>query len=313
MVDSPARLPSISILIVNYRSTQLLRRCLASIGRSTIFQQTQTIVVDNASPGFSASELQTDYEWATLLPQPRNLTFTGGTNLAFEHAAGDYVLLLNPDTELETRALEAALAHFEERPEIAAIGGYLLSDDGTLQRYYRRLPKVGDVPVMLIGRLMRYTPRGRRYLMARESFVGATAVEQPPGAFFLVPRRLVDGILLDPVFFNYGSDVELCARLLARGPIMVYDDVRCRHRKGAAGVNTSDVVERMRLSHDLTWGIRHLFPHTSRQERLSMDFWLWVFWLLRIGQAFMRRPASIGLGVSTMRRALAGQPPTYEW
>jgi GT2 family glycosyltransferase len=196
---------------------------------------------------------------------------------------------------------------------MAAVGGYLLNDDGTLQRYYRRLPKPGDVPVMLMGRLLRHTPRGRRYLMQGESFMGPTAVEQPPGACLLVPRHLVDRVLLDPVFFNYGSDVELCARLLVRGPIMVFDDVRCRHRKGAAGVATAEVGERLRLSHDLTWGIRHLFRHTSRRERLAIELWLRVFWLLRVGQAVMRRPGSIGLGVSTARRALAGQPPVYEW
>jgi GT2 family glycosyltransferase len=312
-VASAVHLPTISILIVNYRSTPLLRRCLASIGRSTVFRQTHTIVVDNASPEFAAPELEAAFAWATFLPQPTNLTFTAGSNLAFEHATGDYVLLLNPDTELEPGALESALAHFQERPEMAAISGYLLNDDGTLQRYYRRLPTAGDVPVMLMGRLFRHTPRGRRYLMQGESFVGATAVEQPPGACLLVPRHVVDRLLLDPVFFNYGSDVELCARLLARGPIMVFDDVRCRHRRGGAGVHTSEVGERLRLAHDLTWGIRRLFRHTSRLERLYVEFWLWVFWLGRIGQAFMRRPASIGLGVSTARRALAGQPPTYEW
>jgi len=303
---------SVSILIVNYRSTDLLRRCLSSIQGSSVFGQTETIVVDNASPHFDADELRDMYPWAAVLPQSTNLTFTAGNNLAFTHANGDHILLLNPDTELEPGTLEAALGHLRDQPELAAVGGYLLNEDGSLQRYYRRLPTIGDVPVMLLGRLMSHTPRGRRYHMLDASLSGATAVEQPPGAFLLVPRRRVAGTLLHPEFFNYGSDVELCAQLGRQGPIMVFDDVRLKHRRGAAGVVASDFAERLRLWHDLTWAMRHLFETTSRPGRLYLEWWLWIFWLLRIAQTVVRGPLTLRLGISTARRALGRVPPTYD-
>ena len=260
--------PRLSILIVNYRSTELLVDCLASIAAQTAFAATETIVVDNGTPGFDAARIEAAHPWARILASPTNLTYTGGNNRAFELAAGSLVLLLNPDTVLEPTALARAMAHFDERPEMAGLAAWLLNDDGSFQRYYRRLPRPGDAPYLLLGRLLASTPGGRRYAMSDVTFDDVTPVDQPPGAFIMLRRTAVGhGPLLDPGYGNYMSDVELCARLRATGPILVFRDVRCRHRKGAAGVATADPRDQLRLRHDLTLGVRRYFRRRSRAAR----------------------------------------------
>lgn len=303
--------PSVSIIIVNYGSTELLRRCLAAVAASSVFDRTQTIVVDNASPGFDASAMAAAYPWLTLLPQAQNHTFTGGCNIGYEHAIGDVVLLLNPDTELEPDAIANALARFDAPDPPAAQGAYLLNHDGSLQRYYRRLPGALDIPVLLLGPLLAWTSRGRRYQMATARFEGVTAVDQPPGAFLMAPRALVGDVLMDPAYRNYMSDVDLCRRLRRHGPIVVADDVRVRHARGGAGVGTDDPAAQLRLRHDLTWGVRHYFRGASWPARGYLEAWLRVFWLLRLVQVALRHPGWFGRAAGVARRALRGEAPVY--
>ena len=301
----------LSILIVNFESTELLGRCLASIRASSAYERTETIVVDNASGDFDATAMASAYPWVTFLPQAENRTFTGGCNIGYARATGDVILLLNPDTELEPDAITNALARFDAPAPPAAQGAYLLNDDGSLQRYYRRLPGVLDIPVLLLGPLLARTARGRRYLMADERFVGVTAVDQPPGAFLMAPRALLGAVLLDPAYGNYMSDVDLCRRLRQHGPIVVADDVRVRHARGGAGVGTDDLAAQLQLRHDLTWGVRHYFRGASRPARLYLEAWLRVFWILRLMQVGLRRPGWLGRALGVARRALRGEAPAY--
>lgn len=303
---------SVSVLIVNYRSTPMLLDCLASIEGQTAFARTETIVVDNGSPDFEPDQLTARFPWVHVIASPVNLTYTGGNNLAFERARGDCVLLLNPDTVLEPRAIENALRHFASGPPMSAQGATLLNADGSLQRYYRRLPTWRDVPYVLLGRLLARTPGGRRYFMLDDEFGPVTAVDQPPGAFLLLRRADVGDRLLDPGYYNYMSDVELCARLRATGPIYVFDDVRCWHRKGAAGVATGDTADQLRLRHDLTWGVRRYYRNARLPIRSYVEAWLYVFWCLRLGQLAIRRPSALGRAVRLAARALRGDPPRYE-
>ncbi|MEO8509801.1 MAG: glycosyltransferase family 2 protein [Chloroflexota bacterium] len=303
--------PSVSIIIVNYESTELLRRCLASVAASSVFGQTQTIVVDNASAGFDVEAMAAASPWVTWLPQAENRTFTGGCNIGYERAIGDFVLLLNPDTQLEPDALANALARFNGQQPPAAQGAYLLNDDGSLQRYYRRLPGALDIPVVLLGALVAWTARGRRYLMADERFDGVTPVDQPPGAFLMAPRALLGTELLEPEYFNYMSDVDLCRRLRRHGPIVVADDVRVHHARGGAGVGTDDPAAQLRLRHDLTWGVRHYFREAACPARAYLEAWLRVFWILRLLQVALRRPGWFGRAIRVARRALRGEAPAY--
>lgn len=302
----------VSILIVSYRSTADLRACLEAIAAQTAFDRIETIVVDNGSPDFHSADVQAAFPWARIEASPTNLTYTGGNNRAFELAQGNVILLLNPDTVLEPAAVERALAHFDARPEMVAQGATLLNADGTLQRYYRRLPGWREVPYVLLAPLFARTRSARRYLMLDDRFGPETEVDQPPGAFLMLRRAALGSFpLLDPGYFNYMSDVELCSRLRRVGKIVVFDDVRCWHRKGGAGVASGDPAVQLRLRHDLTWGVRRFYRAHRWPVRLYVEAWLRVFWLLRLVQLLSRHPLFIGDGLWTARRALRNDPPAY--
>ncbi len=311
-VAVPASSPLISILIVNFNSSALLRRCLDALARSTIAERLQIIVVDNASADFDVDAFREGYRGTTLLPQTTNLTYTGGNNVAFEQATGDLVLLLNPDTEVDPGALENALGHFQTDPSLVGLGAYLVGPDGQLQRYYRRLPTVRDLPSLLFERFFGRTRRGRRYLMLDESFSKPTLVEQPPGAFLMFRRTAVrSDALLDSAYFNFFSDADLCRRLLKEGQIVVFPDVRCFHLRAGAGVGTKDPVARLRLYHDFIWGLHRYFGARPATAELYLAILAYAYLLTRAVTQVIRSPGAIKPAFNTWISWLWHKPPTY--
>lgn len=305
--------PELSVLIVNYNSTELLRRCLASLAASTIADRLEVIVVDNASEDFDEAALAAEFPWAKLLPQSTNTTWTGGNNIAFAESSAPVVLLLNPDTEVEPEALERAVGHLRADPSLVGLGAYLIGPDGNLQRYYRRLPTLLDLPVILFEPIFRHTRRGRRYLMLDEPFDRPTPVQQPPGAFLMCRRSAVGPQLLDPGYFNFVSDVELCDRLSTKGALMVFPDVRTRHIRAGAGVGTTNAGVRLLLIHDLGYGIRrYMRKHASPAARCATTPIIILYWISRITRLALRRPGLWGASWSQFAEAIGGKPPVYD-
>lgn len=316
MIDStrlrPTARPDVSVLIVNFNSTGLLKECLDFLAASTIASRLETIVVDNASDDFDLAEFSKPYPWVRWLPQSTNTTCTGGNNIAFHHATGDFLLMLNPDTRVERKAVERALHHLQDNDELAAVGAYFIGPDGEIQRNYRRLPALADLPVLLFERLFRNTRRGRRFLMADEVFAGPTPVEHCAGAFLLIRREAVAGELLDSTYFNLLSDVDLSRRLKAAGRIGVFPDVRCHHQGGGGGMNTMDPRLRLRLHQDFTWGLRQYFAGRGTVGWLTLNLGLCLYWMSRIAHVSLKSPRTFPHAVAVAMRALGGLAPKYD-
>jgi GT2 family glycosyltransferase len=303
--------PSLSVIIVNFNSTPLLQECLRSLEASTVADQLQIIVVDNASTDFDAERLAAAHASVQLLPQAVNTTYTGGNNIGFANADAGLILMLNPDTRLEPDALERALAHMDEEPSLSALTAHLIGPDGALQRYYRRLPAFADLPVMLFEPIFRGTRRGRRYLMLDEPFDRVTDVQDPPGAFILMRRSALDGRLLDPGYFNFVSDLELCDRLNRAGRVAMFPDVVCHHQRAGAGVGTTDPRLRLRLYQDFVWGLRRYFrPRLGWLSRVAFESMLVAYWVTRLASTSVHKRVP-GLALATASRSLRGIPPAY--
>lgn len=305
------RAASLSVLIVNYHSTQHLRTCLDALLASTMSDELEIIVVDNASLDFDKADISSAYPRITLLPQPFNATWTGGNNIAFAASTGEYVLLLNPDARVEPDALEAAVGHLQSSPGLVAVGALLTGPDGKVQRYYRRLPTMSDVPVILFEPLFRRTARGRRYLMLNEDFSAPLHVPQPPGAFLLVRRSAAPSPLVDPAYANFVSDVELCRRLSEMGQIMVFPDVRVTHQRAGAGVGTADPRLRARLYRDLAWGLRHYFRRSPGSHQMWLSVLIWTYCVSRFAKLAVKHPARIPGVACELLAAAAARRPRY--
>ncbi len=122
----------ISIIIVNYNTWPDLKNCLDSIRKAGAGLELQVIVVDNASHDGSAAKIAAAYPKVELIANQTNTGFVVANNQGIERAAGDYILLLNPDTILFEDTLAGSLEFMDERPEIGCLGIRTLTRSGNV-------------------------------------------------------------------------------------------------------------------------------------------------------------------------------------
>lgn len=108
--------PLVSIITVNYNSTEVTVEMLRSIRRLD-YSFLEVIVVDNASREDPGPRLKEVYPEVRVIVSPVNLGFSGGNNLGIRAARGEYFFLVNNDTELTGGLIEGLLGVFRRYPD----------------------------------------------------------------------------------------------------------------------------------------------------------------------------------------------------
>src|SRR5579859_5014715 len=114
----------ITIIIVNYNTTHLVRQVLESLQKFHSFSKlkTEVIVVDNGSSDRSLSKLQKEFPFIEVIELEKNLGFAGGNNVALRQLKTEYVMLLNSDTEFtEETQLQKMLVYMNHNPQAAVM------------------------------------------------------------------------------------------------------------------------------------------------------------------------------------------------
>ncbi len=116
---TPARPPLFSIIVVNYNGLSFLKGCFDSL-LGTTYPSVEILMVDNGSTDGSVPFVERNYPQVKLIKSPTNLSYSGGNNLGIRHASGDYIVLLNNDTEVTPGWLEPLAEEFASDRTIAA-------------------------------------------------------------------------------------------------------------------------------------------------------------------------------------------------
>ena len=216
------------VLIVNYRTPELTFDCLRSLAdERASFPELHTVVVENGSGDSSAEEISAaiareGWTWVTLRALSTNLGFAGGNNAGIECAkeTGDvpeYVLLLNSDTVVRPSAIQALVDFLDSHPKVGIAGSRLEDPDGTYQLSTFRFMGIASELEAAISTGLVTRVLGR--WMARRPLDGATCrVDWLAGASFMVRREVLDTVgLLDPGYFMYFEEMDLCLRAARAG------------------------------------------------------------------------------------------------
>ena len=145
---------STAVLIVNYRAYDDLARCLASLC-PTLDTRDEVLVVDYESNSVALSAAVGAWPVQTV-PRADNRGFAAGVNLAAARSRSPFLLLLNPDTLVETPVVRGLEAWLTDHPDVAVAGARVFNADGTIQPSARRFP---DVTTLLGGRSTWLTSR----------------------------------------------------------------------------------------------------------------------------------------------------------
>jgi GT2 family glycosyltransferase len=214
---------TLAIQIVNYHTRHYLERCVASVvadlGATELPYEIN--LLDNAS-GEDLEDLAVQVPHCRAFVAPRNLGFGAGHNLLAAQTAASYLLILNPDVELDSsETVERLLGVVRDDPRVAAAGPKLLTAQRRAQPYDH-------------GRL-----RGIRAgiaLRGGHSYWRETSTRQEvawvSGAAMLVERRAFTDVGgFDEQLFLYKEDEDLCLRLRVAGRTVIYEPaVTMRHQ-----------------------------------------------------------------------------------
>jgi len=142
----PATHIDVSIVIVNYNVKDLLLKCIQSIETYVSpALNLEIIVVDNASSDQSIFAVKERFSSVICIENKENAGFPMANNQAFAVAQGDFIFMLNPDTELFDDSLLSMFQYIVEHPEITAIAPGLLNTDRTHQKSVWRFPTLSSV------------------------------------------------------------------------------------------------------------------------------------------------------------------------
>ena len=210
---------SLSVIIVSYRTPDLLRGCLEKLSADVGRHPREILVVDNAS-GDASAQLAASFPGVRVLALDRNLGFAGGVNRGILAAEGTYLFIMNPDVETGPGALDLLADFMDTHPETGIAAPKLLNTDGTLQYSCRRHYTLETILLRrtILGRMFPQAASLRRHLMMDYDHARPRSVDWVAGAAMLVRREAVDDVgPMEERYFLYFEDVDWCTRMQARG------------------------------------------------------------------------------------------------
>ena len=105
--------PLVSVIVLNYNAGELLLNCIESVKKSA-YKNLEIIVVDNISTDKSQEICKEKHPDIKLIQNKKNFGYCEGNNIGIREAKGDFVVILNPDTIVESNWLnELITAHKE--------------------------------------------------------------------------------------------------------------------------------------------------------------------------------------------------------
>jgi GT2 family glycosyltransferase len=222
----------VSVIIPNWNGAAHLPTCLNAL-RAQTFRDFEVIVADNASADESRALLARDYAEARVVRLERNRGFTGACNAGLRAGGGEFLILLNNDTEVEPRWLAEVTAAFERHPAAGMVASKMLLFD-------RRdtLHCAGDI-FRTDG-----TPGNRGVWAADTGQFAEGPVFSANGGSAAYRRAMLEQVgLLDEDFFFSCEDVDLAWRAQLAGWICVYAPQAVVYHKlkgsGGSGVTAS--------------------------------------------------------------------------
>jgi GT2 family glycosyltransferase len=202
---------SVSIITVNFNQPAVTEALLASIFSTTTLPALEIIVVDNGSTDNPVPGWKTKYPDVLFIRSDINLGFAGGNNLGILQAKGDYLFLVNNDTEFTPGLTEILARALDENERIGIVSPKI--------RYF-------DQPDML--QYMGYTPMN--YVTARNKCIGQFEIDKGQydnltgetgyahGAAMMLRKQCLEKAgLMAENFFLYYEELDWCDHIKKAG------------------------------------------------------------------------------------------------
>ena len=227
--------PELSIIVLNYNTGPILKKCIDSILQTTKNLEnpkSELILIDNASVDEGIKNIK-NAKGINKIQNTLNIGFSKGINQGIKIAHGEYILLLNPDTVAKAGAIQKLLEFAKNTPDAAVVGPELLNPDGSTQGSAFHLPTMWNAV--------------REYWLGEKGLFSKYIPQKGPveslvmAAYLLTPRALKGVGLLDEKFFMYFEDLDYARRIKEAGLKIYYlPDAEVIHYHGVSGKSLAD-------------------------------------------------------------------------
>mgnify|MGYP000692598337 CR=1 FL=1 len=264
----------VSVIIVHYQVKDLLRNCILSIQKYFQGFDYEIIVVDNHSPNPDWKVLVDEFSNVDFIELVENLGFSKANNIGVNAAKGEYVYILNPDTEIEGNYFQEILDFADGKDKFGALGLRMHDSQGNfLPESKRSVPALINSFEKLFTKLSNDSKTYYRNDIAETDI---SEVEVMTGANLLLKRSVYHEVGgFDERYFMYGEDIDLCYTILRKGyKNFYYGKASILHYKGESTVKDKLYLNRFFGAMDIFIG-----KYYKRQKPLQ-------YLLMKIGLKF---------------------------
>lgn len=192
----------VSIVIPNWNGKEFLKKCLPSIKKQS-FKGFEVIIIDNGSTDGSLEYIRRYYTSYKVISLKENIGFAPAVNLGIIEACGDYIILINNDTELDAECIKNLVKAADLYPEVGMVAAKMV------QFYNRNLIDSAGDYIDAVG----HADNIGRGEINDDRYKKSDYVFLVTGGGGLIKREVFERIgILDPDYFAYFEDVDLCFR-----------------------------------------------------------------------------------------------------
>ncbi|MDD4287519.1 MAG: glycosyltransferase family 2 protein [Candidatus Peribacteraceae bacterium] len=218
--------PLVSAIIVTTWSAQDAVKCVRALLQQTVASDIEILVIDNHSEDDSIGTLRAHFghhPHVRLLESNRNRGYGAGNNYAARFASGEYLLIINPDNELEPTGVERMVQMFRADPSIGILAPKLAYPDGRVRESARAFPTLFDVLIKRTFLQHIFRQRLRHYLQTDVPDAPVRDTDWVVGACLFFRKDFFDQLQgFDERFFLFFEDMDLCRRTHLKGKRVVF-------------------------------------------------------------------------------------------
>jgi len=258
--------PSLQIVIVNWRTGDFLRECIASIEQTdwTGLRLEELTIVDNDSSDGSLEGLSRTSLPLRVIDPKENIGFSRACNRGARESKSDFVLFLNPDTRVEATTLSQSVANHREvfGNEKGILGVQLKDCGGRVSSSCSRFPSFARIAAKSLGLSALMPVRFQTHWMHDFDHLNSRFVDCVMGAFILCPRGVFEELGgFDERFFVYYEEVDLSYRAAQHGIRTWFDATVCAVHVGRG---STERVKGTRLFYSWRSRIQYAMLHFPR-------------------------------------------------
>lgn len=253
----------VSIITVNFNQPQVTEGLLASITALNTYPNTEVIVVDNGSNQNYVPQWINAWPAFRFIRSETNLGFAGGNNIGIQAAKGDYLFLVNNDTEFTPKLVEILVDTMDKHPATAVVSPkiHYFSEKGTLQ--YAGFTNM-NFYTMRNGCIGQFEKDNGQY----DNSSGPTGFAH--GAAMMVrTEAIAKAGLMAENFFLYYEEMDWCERFKRAGYTIEVNTQALIYHKESISVGKNSILKEYFMNRN-----RLLFV-----RRNGSGFQQFVFWI----------------------------------